>query len=184
MRSLICSTEFVIPAARRRTSFATMWKFLPKSPALLASSSALNAIILVWSAISLMIFTISQMLPIFSPSSRIPAIVVTFAWVMSFILSRFDWSVSKPDWTFFAVFSAISVTSLILSTMLRVCASVSSIVARISFTPVDCSSEVVAVACEISVMLLIGSIIVFPIPLISSNIFLKRSTTLFIRCIL
>ena len=154
----------MIPVARRRTSFATMWKFFPDSPALDASSSALKAMILVWSAMSLIIFTMSQMLPILSPSSLIPLIVEIFASVISFILSRFCWSVEKPISTFFSVSSATEVTSLIFSAISRVCESVSSIVARISLTPVDCSRDVAAVFSEISVSLLIGSIIVFPIP--------------------
>ena len=72
-----------IVSERRRISVATIWKFLPASPELAASSSALKAMILVWSATLLIIPTMSQMPFIFVFSSFIPSVVSIFIFLIS-----------------------------------------------------------------------------------------------------
>ena len=119
---------------RRRTSVATMWKFFPASPALLASSSALKAMIFVWSATLLMMETISQIPLILLLSPLIPSIVSMFVFLISRSSFTFFCRASLPEITASRDFSARLFTSRILSPMLFASSVESCMVATISFT--------------------------------------------------
>ena len=86
--SLAASADLL---ARLRTSSATTAKPLPAFPARAASTAAFSASILVWKAISLIVFTIFQSLPTYG---------VFYSWRQSFLsfshhcceyLCRFHW---------------------------------------------------------------------------------------------
>ena len=133
-----------MPSAKRLISVATMWKFFPASPALEASSSALKAIILAWSATELMSVTISQMFSIFSPSDLIPVIVSLFAPAISLSCATFASRYFTPSKTFSLVLFATLATSLTFCEIFSLNEFWSSIVATISLTAALWSCAVAA----------------------------------------
>ena len=148
--------------ARRRISFATFLKLRLSPSVVVASSSALKAMIFVWSEMLSMIFAISQMELIFSLSFLIPWIVMPVDSAMDEIESKDLFSSSEPSFTFSTVFFAISVTSMILFSMLWERFVAFSIVETISLIPVDCSTEVDSVSFAIRISSDEETLMVFP----------------------
>ena len=135
--SLTARTEFSIRAtvaleasdvllARLRTSAATTAKPLPSFPALAASTAAFRASILVWNAMSSIVFMI---LRIWTAFSLISAMAPTISCIFR-LLSSISRSVSR----------AISLTCFTLCVLLFTCPEISSEAAASSSTKEACST--------------------------------------------